>query len=299
MTMFYVFSIFCFANENKEINCYDTLRIVKDVVNKDLSIPGKVYLTDSVTYHVLFKYLNNENCSYVSQECLSILMDYGKVSYLRKYRNLQNNIHWEKYPNLQALASDTIKPSKKFQLWVNATLEDKASIDILLKKFEESSDYYEKMRLLNSLAHISNKRILKKIFKKVVKEGEKNIYYKGYCVCYNSAYYIYYWLLRAHNDDAKVLKMYKKFHEMYIPIFPNDLSGEPKVLPINKDINHFLETEKNENYSNLNEMRQFIRDIKIYIKDLYGLDVKITDDNIIKFNYIVEREIYDEDYDDE
>ena len=32
---------------------------------------------------------------------------------------------------------------------------------------------------------------------------------------------------------------------------------------------------------------------------LNGLDVKIADDNIIKFNYIVEREVYDEDYDDE
>lgn len=157
-----MFSIFCYANENKEINCNDTLRMVKDVVDKDLSIPGKAYLTDSVTYHVLFKYLNDENCSSLRQECLSILMDYGKVSCLRKYRNLQNNIHWEKYPNLQALAFDTIKPSKKFRLWVNATLEDKASIDILLKKFEESSDYYEKMRILNSLAHISNKRLLKK-----------------------------------------------------------------------------------------------------------------------------------------
>ena len=297
MAIFYMFSIFCYANENKEINCNDTLPIVKDVVDKDLSIPGKVYLTDSVTYHVLFKYLNNENCSYVSQECLSILMDYGKVSCLRKYRNLQNNIHWEKYPNLQALAFDTIKPSKKFRLWVNATLEDKASIDILLKKFEESSDYYEKMMILNSLAYISNKRLLKKIFKKVVKEGEKNIYYKGYCVCFNSAYYIYYWLLRAHNDDTHVLKMYKKFQKMYVPIYPNDLRGEPKILPINKDINHFLETEKNGNYSNLKEMQQFVRDVKKYVKELYGLDVKIADDNIIKFCYIVE--IDDEDYEDE
>lgn len=262
----------------------ESIRIIGDLVSKTLDKSNSVYIEDSIVYNKILMELELQETLAVTSFCYNELLKYGDIELLKKY-SIRFDIDWGKYPYLYALISDTVKVNIEFPLWLKATLGDNETISQLLLNFEDAHIFSEKIKILDSLLRVKDKRVLDVL----LKEYQKNCYYhceENYAYI-NSKYFLLYWLRYVCGKETIFREDWNKYISNYqIYYYKEDLSNGPNILNVNDDIKAFVDYETSKNVHHI----EYLRSIEDYIERHFSMSIKSKPISILFFYYFSEIE---------
>lgn len=262
----------------------ESIRMIGELVYRTLNKSNSVYIEDSIVYNKILTELELQDTLAISSFCYNELLKYGDIELLKKYAD-SFDIDWMKYPYLYALISDTVKINVEFPLWLKATLGDNETISQLLHDFEEEQKFSEKIRILDCLLRVKDKRVLDVL----LKEYQKNCYYhceENYAY-FNSKYFLLYWLHYICNKETIFREDWNKYISNYhIYYYKDDLSNWPNILNLDKDIKAFIDDETSKNVQHI----EYVRAVEDYVERSFGVSIKSKQIDILSFYYFVEIE---------
>jgi hypothetical protein len=269
---------------NAQKSTKECIRIIGELIHKTLDKSNSVYIEDSIVYNRLLTELELHETQAVSSFCYNELLKYGDIELLKKYIG-NFDIDWMKYPYLYALISDTVKIKDEFPLWLKATLGDVETISQLLYDFENEHNFSEKIRILNCLLRVKDKRVLNIL----LKECQKNCYYhcKENYAYFNSKYFLFYWLHYVCNKETIFRENWNKYINNYhVYYYKEDLSNGPNILNLDKNIKAFIDSETSKNIHHI----EYVREVEDYIERNFCVSIESKQIGIMFFYYFVEIE---------
>lgn len=253
------------------------------LIENDMGLTNSVYITDSSLYCQLLSFMADTNKVHFANECENYLLDYGNSNLIKKYVKYYG-IPWKKYPLFMAVALDTIQPNIEYPLWINVMLNDSSSIDYLITKFVSSNIFSEKLKYLDCLTRINDRKVLSML----IDEYQKNIYYydRYSYSCYSSRYFLLYWLRHIFNENNLFRSLYKENIQnvnIYY-ISTNDTEDMPDILNCNKSVIDFINKNVNNNQT------QYIKRVESFVNETFGVAIDSQDIGLIWFYYVTEVE---------
>ena len=253
------------------------------LIENDMGLTNSVYITDSSLYCQLLSFMADTNKVHFANECENYLLDYGNRNLIKKYVKYYD-IPWKKYPLFMAVALDTIQPNIEYPLWINVMLNDSSSIDYLITKFVSSNIFSEKLKYLDCLTRINDRKVLSML----IDEYQKNIYYydRYSYSCYSSRYFLLYWLRHIFNENNLFRSLYKEnIQDVNIYyISTNDTEDMPDILNCNKSVIDFINKNVNNNQT------QYIKRVESFVNETFGVAIDSQDIGLIWFYYVTEVE---------
>lgn len=253
------------------------------LIENDMGLTNSVYITDSSLYCQLLSFMADTNKVHFANECENYLLDYGNRNLIKKYVKYYD-IPGKKYPLFMAVALDTIQPNIEYPLWINVMLNDSSSIDYLITKFVSSNIFSEKLKYLDCLTRINDRKVLSML----IDEYQKNIYYydRYSYSCYSSRYFLLYWLRHIFNENNLFRSLYKENIQnvnIYY-ISTNDTEDMPDILNCNKSVIDFINKNVNNNQT------QYIKRVESFVNETFGVAIDSQDIGLIWFYYVTEVE---------
>lgn len=255
-----------------------------NIIKKDLDRTQSVYISDSSVYCQVLSFMADSNKQQLANKCETYLLDYGNRDLIKKYARYYK-IPWQRYPLFLALSTDTLQPNPQYPLWVNAMLGDTTTIDYLITKFMESSDFSEKIYYIDCLSRRNDNAVLSML----IEEYRKDIYYydRHNYECYSSKYFLVYWLRHIFSENPLFQKLYNEnIQNIYVYYMSTNNADDMTNIISNDDISVVDFIKRNGN----NNQKQYIKRVESFVNETYGVNIYSEEVKLIWFYYVTEIE---------